>query len=733
MYYAKYIKYKNKYLNLKYQLGGTFDSVIIKSRTLKDLKIPEVSDNIDEIKIISLLKDNLVGIKILQTNSKLLEPFVIYNQKFKKNPIYFYRFTDKIDNNVYILCSLCSYYDFLYNLYEHIEIEEVNINIEREINIVPDRIYKSIVKKELLTSCQLITNPLPIKRFLDINTLVNDLKSNLFIIIDKKLHDLLLRIICMYILFIGTIHVFIININNRLSDLCMLSLLTEYELMYHISIDKNIQISECRLYINNNKLNYKLNKELVKMMFDIYEEKKNEGYYANRLNRGDPKIDNKFLNYFDKTLLENCNKCISIEDIAFNTTLFLKSSLQLFEIKEHENIKKIISDFNKNNFFLINNNDKLYDWLHGSQFIDQLWEYDIDIIEKEIDKLKKKIYELKSEEQLLLVQKLNEIGFDGCNIEEILHNSTFCNDKKPLLYENFSIVQSTESNIDLDNISYIPELKQIIKNKNLKELKFNKQAVIMMVDDLPNSNIYMNNRKFFFARSFYISNRDNKAFNTLYFSLKLNRICFQCLVMRDWLIFPIRIINFKRLKSPLSPIININEQEFCGYFYTRFTDNSINFEKDCKDKLYFIYRYNENGKIDHHGNKYTIFYYTANLIRFDFESILPHYRIYLCEINWIFYTFIKYYKVMPHFYEFDTVNGPEIVVSRFSIDEIYCKYQEEKYNLCELEPLKERWYNWNYWKHINDSSLFLNESLLKTKEEEQKFIDKVLSKKIKIK
>jgi len=146
MYYAKYIKYKNKYLNLKYQLAGaptkvgrirdlhkdrvpnskpsdsstpqlpkpvySLEQQLNKSK-LKNKKIPPLYENLE--KIDKSLEENLVGIKILEADSVRVEPMLKYNQQFKSNPIYFYRYTDT-DGKVYILCSLYSYFEFLDNL-----------------------------------------------------------------------------------------------------------------------------------------------------------------------------------------------------------------------------------------------------------------------------------------------------------------------------------------------------------------------------------------------------------------------------------------------------------------------------------------------------------------------------------------------------------------------------------------------------------------------------------------
>jgi hypothetical protein len=191
MYYAKYIKYKNKYLNLKYQIGGTFKEIIIKSPKIQNIIIPsELNDTLPK-GIITTLKNNLVGLKVLESNSKILIPLVKYNKKFKKNPIFFYRYSDKVAKVAsYIICSLYSYYEFLDILYEHLEIEEININEAGVItSLVPNRIYHIIPQ---LTSVpeQRITTPITNSIIPNLDVLVDSLKKNSFIIIRKDGWDL---------------------------------------------------------------------------------------------------------------------------------------------------------------------------------------------------------------------------------------------------------------------------------------------------------------------------------------------------------------------------------------------------------------------------------------------------------------------------------------------------------------------------------------------------------------
>ena len=90
-----------------------------------------------------------------------------------------------------------------------------------------------------------------------LKNLVDDLSSNFFIIINSN--QLLLKAICMYNLFIGTIHVFVINVNKSFTTLFLLSLFTEYELMQYIEKQPNIELYECRLYKQGDKIEFKLN------------------------------------------------------------------------------------------------------------------------------------------------------------------------------------------------------------------------------------------------------------------------------------------------------------------------------------------------------------------------------------------------------------------------------------------------------------------------------------------
>ena len=144
MYYSKYIKYKNKYLYLKYQFGGLLqeptailsmpssllkpnespehsylqiaskspkpsDSQIArKSPKPSDLpkpsdsleqkffniEIPLVSENLNDIEKLlkeKSLKENLVGLKVREQNLELLKELGKFKKKFNKNTVYFYR------------------------------------------------------------------------------------------------------------------------------------------------------------------------------------------------------------------------------------------------------------------------------------------------------------------------------------------------------------------------------------------------------------------------------------------------------------------------------------------------------------------------------------------------------------------------------------------------------------------------------------------------------------------
>jgi hypothetical protein len=247
---------------------------------------------------------------------------------------------------------------------------------------------------------------------------------------------------------------------------------------------------------------------------------------------------------------------------------------------------------------------------------------------------------------------------------------------------------------------------------------------------------YQKNQLYFFAMSWYDPTIDvniNKSFELLFWSLKLNKLTFQCLAIRDRLIFPIRIINSEYLESPLSYVLNIKKQDFCGYFHTRFTDNYNcieKFDEKCRDKFYFIYSNNEIVFITGSGKKYELFYYTGNSIWFD-VSILPYYKIILCEINWIYYSFILKYKTIPHFYKYINENNElEIVVSKYTLNEIYNIYREKGYDELELKKIEEEvFYNHNYYKIINTTDkIFVKNPLLNTEEQKKEFIHKILRK-----
>jgi hypothetical protein len=371
MYYAKYIKYKNKYLNLKYQVGGTFDTEL-KINKLNSTKIPKISSTLEPIaQTTNSLQNRLIGLKVLESDSKVLTPLVAYNKKFENNKIYFYRYTDKSgyyilcslfssriifqklqkkdvriqkigidefgnislliknisfpplatelnledvkkklmedlvgikvlqinlrllipliqdkvfndknkmyfytytdDDGSYILVSLYDYYEFLDILYEHLEIEEININEAGVItSLVPNRIYHIIPQ---LTSVpeQRITTPITNSIIPNLDVLVDMLKKNSFIIIRKDGWDLrFLTAICMYNLFIGTIYVFDIVIDEKKTNFFLLSLFTEYELNQKcIYKPPNVELNECRLYKQGDKIEFKLNKDMIDMMFNL--------------------------------------------------------------------------------------------------------------------------------------------------------------------------------------------------------------------------------------------------------------------------------------------------------------------------------------------------------------------------------------------------------------------------------------------------------------------------------
>ena len=86
MYYAKYIKYKNKYLNLKHQVGGTFDTILIQ-KSKSNIIIPEELKTIEPIdETRKSLENNLVGIKVLYKQS-IDKKLLLYNYIFITNLI----------------------------------------------------------------------------------------------------------------------------------------------------------------------------------------------------------------------------------------------------------------------------------------------------------------------------------------------------------------------------------------------------------------------------------------------------------------------------------------------------------------------------------------------------------------------------------------------------------------------------------------------------------------------
>jgi hypothetical protein len=855
MYYAKYIKYKNKYLNLKYQLGGTLDKVLkINKKKIINTIIPDVSTTLEPIaKTTNFLKNSLIGLKVLDSDSTVLVPFVAYNKKFKKNPIYFYRYIDKSgnyilcslyrnniifkelqkknvriqkisideygnislsiknisileeskkldleavknkllddlvgikilqtnsslliplitdkefkefnkknkiyyytytdkDGKVYILCSLYDYYEFLDILYEHIEIKEVNIDDKGVITqLLTTKIYHIIPKPDSGVYNKTITLPIKKTKILHPSDLIGALSCNSFIIIDKQddTSEILLNEVCMYNLFIGTIHVYVIYMNDKPTEYFLLSLFTEYELNQKcIYKPPNIELYECRLYKQGDRIEFILYKDMVTMMFCIYIVIRESGYHGVRYYRGNPAIDNQFLDVLDPNLLEKCRECISIEDIAFNTSLFLhKSNIQA---KNHKDILEMKKDFLENNFELINSNEKIQSWRYNFENLKQLWEYSLKDLEVEVEKFKKELLGLEPCHRELLVLKLNEKGFAGRNMEEILDFNVLCyldedeEDKnKRLVYENTEQIDPNRKFVK--NTPYIPEMKKLLEKEDScedieLELHKYRQTVIMFLKNNENQIMYTNNQRYFFAFSWYdhkFNLNYDKTFDPLEWSIKFNKLAFQCLALKDNIIFPLRIINIEYLESPLTFSFNIKKLKFCGYFHTRFTDNynGINdFNMVCRDKFYFIYHYSV-----HEGNKsgkdYRLFYYTGNNIWFEI-SILPYYKIILCEINWIYYTLILKYETIPHFYEYiNDYCEKEIVVSIFSLDEIRCKYEENSYNTSELAELKEVFYNHNYYRRINiTDTIFLEKSLFSTKVEQDKFVkDTFLRKKL---
>ena len=173
MYYAKYIKYKNKYLNLKYQLGGTLGSSLI-PKSKSNITIPEESTTLEPQKTRHSLENRLIGIKVLENKEKvknLLLPLVEYNKNSKNRPIYFYRYTDRSNSSSfssspsssYILCSLYGYWEILNKLQKrNVRIQRINIdengNVSLKlVNIIIPELFKK-VKIEEVDEKQILKN-----------------------------------------------------------------------------------------------------------------------------------------------------------------------------------------------------------------------------------------------------------------------------------------------------------------------------------------------------------------------------------------------------------------------------------------------------------------------------------------------------------------------------------------------------------------------------------------------
>jgi hypothetical protein len=394
-------------------------------------------------------------------------------------------------------------------------------------------------------------------------------------------------------------------------------------------------------------------------------------------------------------------------------------------------------DFLNNKFELINSNEKINLWRYKYEDLIQLWEYSLEDLGVEVEKFKRKLLDLEPCHKELLVLKLKEKGYKGDTMEEILQNSVLCylkdeDQNKKLVYE-YSDQKDPDVN-SVKNLSFIPEIKKLLEEGDIKEIHKYRQTIIMLFKNNDTEKKYRENRLYFFAMSWfdikYYKELD-KVFSPLDWTAKLNKLTFQCLSLRDKIIFPLRIINIEYMEYPLTYEFDTNKQKFIGYFYTRFIDNyngNNNFNMECRDKFYFIYHYIDHNK-NFTGKDYRLYYYTGNPIWLEL-SILPYYKIILCEINWIYYTFILKYETIPHFYKYENqYKEIEIVISRFSLDEIYCKYEENGYDISELVVLKEVFYNHNWYKR-NDitDKIFVEIPILKTDEEIDKFINFVLSK-----
>ena len=159
-------------------------------------------------------------------------------------------------------------------------------------------------------------------------------------------------------------------------------------------------------------------------------------------------------------------------------------------------------------------------------------------------------------------------------MEQILQKNVLCylDDKdkdKRLLYENTKQIDPIDNEF-IRNCKFIPDIKKLLEKKDSgenieSELHKYRQTIIILYKDSKIEKKYRNNQRYFFVNSWYdikYFKELDKVFSPLDWTLKLNKLTFQCLALRDFLIFPFRIINIQEIESPLSYEFDINKLKY---------------------------------------------------------------------------------------------------------------------------------------------------------------------------
>ena len=142
-------------------------------------------------------------------------------------------------------------------------------------------------------------------------------------------------------------------------------------------------------------------------------------------------------------------------------------------------------------------------------------------------------------------------------MDKILQNSVLCylkdgDEKKKLLYENS--VQIDTNDEFVRNCKFFPEIKKLLERRDSdedieSELHKYRQTILIFFKNTKIEKEYRDNRRYFFANSWFDIKyfKLDKVFSPLDWTVKLNKLTFQCLALRDFLIFPFRIINIQEL------------------------------------------------------------------------------------------------------------------------------------------------------------------------------------------